>query len=274
MGCTHTVMTKKYSTKKHRTKMKQLSCISGSEGSKFFMDTKRRLWKKRTEITTDISISIELRHFRIMNLPKSDFILQPIDIRRTGPLTTLMCMDYAGPDLFDYMRKPFKWKCMRKHLVHIRKAVEFLHKNGIAHRDIKPENVIFHKGIPKLIDWDFSSRLDNFQYCGTVNYMVDKLTVDKWNCSDTIKSKRMDIYAFGKLVFSVLLAAAQFQMIHNKSFVLHAFLNDKFLTNPYKGEWGQWANIALKCCTCKAPDYIPERIPDYIPEQIHEYILE
>mgnify|MGYP006139873837 FL=1 len=49
--------------------MKQLSCISGSEGSKFFMDKKRRLWKKRTEITTDISISIELRHFRIMNFP-------------------------------------------------------------------------------------------------------------------------------------------------------------------------------------------------------------
>tara|TARA_B110001452_G_C15227224_1_gene425292 strand:- start:259 stop:1047 length:789 start_codon:yes stop_codon:yes gene_type:complete len=261
-------------TTKDPIRMKQLSYISGSEGSAFFIDKKRRLWKKRTEIEQVNSIDIELRHLRIMNLPPSEFLLQPVDVMRTGPLTTLICMDYAGPDLFDYMRKPFKWNCMQNHLVHIRKAIHFLHFHGIAHRDIKPENVIFHKGTPKLIDWDFSSRLDNFQYCGTVNYMVDKLIVNSWKCSNTIKSKRMDIYAFGKLVLSVLLAAAQFQMIHDKSFVLNAFFNEKFLTNPYKGEWGKWASIALKCCKCKPPEYIPERIPDYIPEQIHEYILE
>ena len=255
MGCTHTSMTRKDSLQ-----MKKLSCVSGSEDSAFFVDKKRRLWKKRTEIKSVDSLDIELRHFRIMNLPKSDFILQPIDIMRTCPLTTLICMDYAGPDLFDYMHKPFNWKCMQKHLEHIRKAIHFLHDTGIAHRDIKPENVIFHKGIPKLIDWDFSSRLDNFQYCGTVNYMVDKIVVDKWNCSDTIKSKRMDIYAFGKLIFSVLLAAVQFKMIHDKSFVLHAFFNDKFLPNPYKGEWGKWANIALKCC--RTSKQIPEQIPE------------
>ena len=51
MGCTHTVM-----TKKPRTKMKQLSCISGSEGSEFFMDKKRRLWKKRTEISVEFNV--------------------------------------------------------------------------------------------------------------------------------------------------------------------------------------------------------------------------
>jgi len=253
-------------TKKDSMKMKKLTCVSGSKGSAFFIDKKRRLWKKRTEFTTISSIDIELRHFRIMNLPTSDFILQPIDIIRTGPLTTFICMDYADSDFFDYMHKPFKWKYMQNHLVHIREAIHFLHENGIAHRDIKPENVIFHKGTPKLIDWDFSSHLDNFQYCGTVNYIVDKLVVDNWKCSNTNKSKRMDVYAFGKLVLSVLLAAAQLQMIHDKSFILNAFFNEKFLTNPYKGEWGKWASIALKCCKCKPPEYIPE----YIPEQHRE----
>ena len=45
MGCTHTSMTRKDSLQ-----MKKLSCVSGSEDSAFFVDKKRRLWKKRTEI--------------------------------------------------------------------------------------------------------------------------------------------------------------------------------------------------------------------------------
>ena len=252
MGCTHTLMVKKYAPK-----MKELSFLGGSDSNAFFIDKKYRLWKKRTETEPSDSIKIELRHLRIMNLPKSDYILQPVCIVRESPTTTLMCMDYAGTDLFEYMyRRPYTSKCMQKHLEHIRDAIHFLHDNGIAHRDIKPENVVFHKGIPKLIDWDFSSCLYNFHYCGTINYMVNKLTVKKWKCSNTIKSKRMDVYAFGKLIFSVLLSMVRFEPNPNKLFVLHAFFNEKFLKNPYTGDWGKWANIALKCC--KYVEHIPE----------------
>ena len=257
MGCTHSV-------KEHglERKMTILRSIGGSEGSTFFLDKKHMLWKKRTEMNPCHSTNIELRNLRIMNLQQSDYILHPLNIIRTDPCTIFVCMDFAGPDLFDYMRKPFKWNCMQIYLGHIREAIHFLHNNGIAHRDIKPENVIFQKGIPKLIDWDFSSTLDNFYYCGSANYMMDKLTVDNWTCSNIIKSKRMDIYAFGKLVFSVLLSAAQFPQ--HKSFLLYAFFNEKFLTNPYKGERGKWANIAVQCCKCRPPEQIPEYLN--IPE--------
>ena len=241
--------------KKHAPKMKELAYISGSNGSAFFIDKKYRLWKKRTETKPSDSIEIELRHLRIMNLPKSDYILQPVCIVRKSPSTTLICMDYASTDLFEFMyRRPGRCHCMQKHLEHIRDAIHFLHDNGIAHRDIKPENIVFHKGIPKLIDWDFSSCLYNFRYCGTVNYMVSQLTVDKWKCSNTIKSKRMDVYAFGKLIFSVLLSMVT--VVDNKLFVEQAFFNENFLQNPYTGEWGKWANIALECC--KYVEHIPD----------------
>lgn len=249
MGCTHP-------SNRGPIKMTQLSHFSGSDRSTFFIDKKRKLWKKRIELIPAHSIDIEIRNFRIMNLEKSEYLLQPVNIIRTTPLTTFICMEYAGPDLYDYMRVPFNCECVQRHLAHIRSAVHFLHNHGIAHRDIKPENVVFHKGIPKLIDWDFSSELENFEYCGTTNYMVDKSVVDTWICSNTLKSKRMDVYAFGKLILAVLLAAAQFDMIEHKSFILDAFFHQIFSTNPYEGEWGKWTNIALECCKCVPPDRI------------------
>ena len=254
MGCAQSNIPKQTFINK---KLKPLESMKGSEGSTFFIDNKHRLWKKRVETTAISSSCVEIRNLRIMMLPRSDYLLPPMKITRTGPRSTYTCMVLAGKDLFDYMNTPFDWKLMQIHLKHIRSAIHFLHNHNIAHRDIKPENVVFHRGTPKLIDFDYSTHLEVFRYCGTENYIVDELVVSNWRCSEATKSKRMDVYAFGKLVFSIFLSATQFKFIRHKSFVLHAFFNERFLPNPYKDEWGLWANVALECCRNKPPEQIP-----------------
>ena len=238
-------------------KLQPTHLLRGSKASSFFVDHKNRLWKRRIDSNTMSSVRRELRIIRIMGLPESEYILKPLQLMRMSPTSTITCMEFASEDLFHYMRTPFDWSLMQNHLRHIRSAVHFLHNHDIAHRDIKPENIVFHHGIPKLIDFDFSSKLSPFSYCGTVNYVVDVCVVNKWKCSAALKSKRMDVYAFGKLVFSILLAASNMKMIEHRHFSLHGFFNEKFLRNPYTGKWGEWADVALQCCQRYPPAQIP-----------------
>lgn len=236
---------------------KPLVTVSGSFNNSFFTEDKGKFWKKNVETTPDLSLGVEIRNSKIMTLPNSHYLLQPLKIIRDCPLSIFINMEFAGPDLFEYMRQPFQWTLMQRHLQHIRSAIYFLHSHGIAHRDIKPENIIFHNGLPKFIDFDFATSLEEFRYCGTENYIIDDKVVNRWTCLDSIKSKRMDVYAFGKVVLSIFLAAVQFKKIKHKQFILNAFFNEKFLTNPYSDSWGQWAHLALTCCKCPPPPQIP-----------------
>ena len=56
----------------------------------------------------------------------------------------------------------------------------FCHDNSICHRDIKLENVLLNdKGIPKLIDFGFSTCIPNNMkykmFCGTPSYMSPEI---------------------------------------------------------------------------------------------------
>lgn len=252
MGCTQTKTPLEIAV---QTTLRECTNIQSSDSTVFYTDKHQNLWKVCTYNTLSESVAFERRLLRVMRLPVSIFILMPQQLIRVDDLRVAIGMRRCGSDFFDIMNSGLEWSTINDYLLHIRSAVHFLHENGLAHRDIKPENVVVDNGIPKLIDFDFSSPLENFEYCGTVNYIAPMRFVKAWGCGDSDKSRKMDVYAFGKCIFAVLLSTAS--RIPHRNFVLASFFEESCLPNPYGGKRGLWAEIALQCCNLQTPNCIP-----------------
>ncbi|XP_026428699.1 probable serine/threonine-protein kinase PBL5 [Papaver somniferum] len=102
--------------------------------------------------------------------------------------------------------QPLNWSKRLKILEGIAKALEFLHSDDIIFRDLKPANILlgeeFH---PKLADFGlvkFGSSVEGDQYNskpkGTAGYL------DHWYCADGMCSPKVDVYAFGVLLFELM----------------------------------------------------------------------
>ncbi|XP_069754461.1 cyclin-dependent kinase-like 2 isoform X2 [Narcine bancroftii] len=89
-------------------------------------------------------------------------------------------------------------KRLRKCLIQVLRATEYLHKNNIIHRDIKPENVLVSaSGVVKLCDFGFARTLaapgeTYTEYVATRWYRAPELVV-----GDNKYGKPVDIWAFG-----------------------------------------------------------------------------
>jgi serine/threonine protein kinase len=226
--------------------------------STFFVDTRNHLWKVQKDESKDEILSCYRNNVTIKDMKPHSRILKPLSVIHSKN-SVITSMNLGSSDLFNIIHERFDWDFIRNELVHLADAIHFLHKNGVAHRDIKPENIILYQGHLRWIDWDFCYPLSNRVYCGTVDFMCPRTVSSEWNCSASAFSRKMDVYAFGKLIFAIFWQAAKHEMLNQKRFILHAFHCDCLTkrNTTFSGTWSSWANIAMLCISRTPPESIP-----------------
>lgn len=94
-------------------------------------------------------------------------------------------------------------------------AIEYLHdKESIAHLDIKPENFLIHPNGLKLIDFDFSHKMDaslNDGMKGTPGYRPPELVKGQLK-----NLKSADIYSLGVVLFTIIVGWAPYEEIEEQ----------------------------------------------------------
>jgi serine/threonine protein kinase len=225
----------------------------------FFTDSKSYLWKLRKESNTKELLAIYYNNLRAFLLPKTKYLLTPLLVHRLRTNMFVLKMEQASTDLYDYMRDHLNpQKCLQA-CRDIAAAVHWMHDHGIAHRDIKPENIVLHDGRWKLIDWDFCSPLEEFVHCGTEAFMCKHAMTKQWEGSPADSSRRADVYAFGKLVFCIIMATACRQFIEPYKKLMKMFKSDYISSHSIKlpAAWQDWLDLAVACCAKQPPIKIP-----------------
>tara|TARA_B100000780_G_C21118829_1_gene452993 strand:- start:2050 stop:2880 length:831 start_codon:yes stop_codon:yes gene_type:complete len=189
-----------------------------------------------------------MNNYRVKRLSISPMIVGPQQMFKISNNEIAISMNHYPGDLFSFTTTTFDLNRVFKGLQDIANAIDFLHSRGLAHRDIKPENIVVDKDYFRLIDFDFTSPVANFVYCGTTDYMYPGQNT--WSAQDS--SRRYDIYAFGRTILYVFYCAASLKMIDYMSFMKKIYLKNAILKdvqNPWKATTinGYWFDVALKC---------------------------
>ncbi|CAG1014258.1 serine/threonine-protein kinase ULK1 [Anaerolineales bacterium] len=139
---------------------------------------------------------------------------------RHGVITPLDTFEYEGNfvivteyknggDLRKWLKTKPKITEILDIFARIAESIDYIHENRIIHRDIKPENVVYEevgeKITPYLTDFGISVTLSETTSsfmtrhgAGTTRYMAPEFF------SDAQKTKAVDIYAFGVMLYEAL----------------------------------------------------------------------
>jgi len=230
-----------------------------TDSSTFFIDLEKNIWKlhkEKTALELDYMVK-NIRH--IISIPHHPNILKPKQCIYESDTTMAIQMPLAEKDLFEIISEQFNWNYVTNQLNGIADAIHFLHQCGAAHRDIKPENIVKYDGRLHLIDFDFCYPLSSLTHCGTEHFKCPKSVTSTWDCPVEMKSKKMDVYSFGKLVISVFWQASNHDMVQHRVFLFKLFHADyvKDMVHPFVGAYGQWCSLALLCISKDPPSKIP-----------------
>ncbi len=237
--------------------------------SKFFINEKY-LWKIHQEKTA-LELDYMLKNNRhIMAIPTHSHILKPNQCILETETSMAIQMPLATTDLFDIISYKFDWEYISGQLVGIADAIHYLHKCGAAHRDIKPENIVQYDGRLHLIDFDYCYPLSSLAHCGTEFFKCPKKITSVWDCPIETKSKKMDVYSFGKLIVSILWQASNRKMLGHNSYLFQTFRADhvKDHVHPLTGSHGRWLSVALTCISKNPPPEIPTYLAAISPTSI------
>jgi len=98
----------------------------------------------------------------------------------------------------------------------VAETLEVAHEHGIVHRDLKPPNVFvidpaFGGGV-RLLDFGFAkfTRLRGMTNFGTVAGSPSYIAPEAWKGDSSLLDQRVDVYAFGAIVFRGLAGRAPF----------------------------------------------------------------
>jgi len=224
----------------------------------------RHLWKVCKD-RAPVLRQMFINNYRVKRLGGYPHILSPETLIKLNETKVAVCMKYMDMDLFQYVRTRFDFNRVWEGLREVVKGIRWMHSKGLAHRDIKPENIVMDAQHFYLIDFDFTSPLDEYVRCGTPTYIVPAASSQAWTCTNRERSLRHDVYAFGKTVLFVFCAAASLKMISPYA-VLFEFYNGDHthfdIANPFETDLAAWFDLAVRCCQTKTPDAIPLAMPD------------
>ena len=224
----------------------------------FFKDSDGCVWKLHKHPCRKEAIDTFNNNKGVCRLPDTEYILKPLQVHMVGHKAIALKMAHGGKDLYDIMTADFEPYTVLQALTDISEAIHWLHGHGIAHRDVKPENIVLHKGRFKLIDFDFSCSLNEFKHCGTENYMCSPKVTDTWPGSTKEFSRRVDVYAFGKMVLASLCNAACNGYVKGY-FCLRKMFRDDVVAASWQiaPDWQPWLDLAVACCGKIPPLSIP-----------------
>lgn len=118
----------------------------------------------------------------------------------------------TGGDLFSYIQQHQRLSESKAQYFfnQLIKAVSYLHQHGYAHRDLKPENLLLNSSHTHLSLVDFGCTtsiydVHNIQ-CGTAGYMAP----ETWNKQYTYDATKVDIWACGVILFSMIAGASPY----------------------------------------------------------------
>ncbi|XP_007910513.1 cyclin-dependent kinase-like 4 [Callorhinchus milii] len=143
---------------------------------------------------------IAVREIRFLKQFRHENLVNLIEVFRQKKRLFLVFefVDHTILDDLERFPNGLESKRLRKCLIQVLRATEYLHKNNIIHRDIKPENVLISgSGVIKLCDFGFARTLAApgeiyTEYVATRWYRAPELVV-----GDTNYGKPVDIWAFG-----------------------------------------------------------------------------
>jgi len=233
-----------------------------TERSVFYIDNRQYLWKIHKEKYLKDSKGAFENNDAVSKIAVHPHLLLPETVFNRDPYTLIISMPMGKMDLFDIISKPFDWPYVSKQLYGIASSIKHLHRHGRAHRDIKPENIVRYDGNLCLVDFDFAYALATSAHCGTKYFKCPREMTSRWACSNCDVSCKMDVYAFGKLIFAIFWQASVHNMVANRRFIFEAFHCQYMETvaHPFTGDWVMWASIAVRCIS-RTP---PTRIPIYL----------
>lgn len=139
-----------------------------------------------------------------------------------SPTSLALVMEYGSAgDMFTEVATAqfLPARLVRRRLVQIASALQFLHRNRIVHLDVKLENVILTRtATPKLIDFGCARHLDSTQPLnttlgGTLHYLAPEVVAN----SDALPSTANDAWALGVLIYTALIGNYPFNPVTRSS---------------------------------------------------------
>ena len=124
---------------------------------------------------------------------------------------TYLILEYChNGSLFDILKSNLPGWQIRRYLMQLCLAIQYLHENKIAHRDLKPENVLIdaHNNI-KLGDFGFavSENSQNLkEFVGTKTFIAPEIYEGK-----IYNGLKADIFAFGVIIFMFFVGNCPFE---------------------------------------------------------------
>ena len=228
-----------------------------------YISNKRHVWKVCRGDSTSMR-EIFMNNYRVKRLPASPYIVQPNKLIKIDDESIAICMEHKPMDLYTFVQTPFELATAWNGLRDVAQGIAWMHAKGLAHRDVKPENICLDERVFCLIDFDFSTPLGDFRYCGTPNYVVPRDISCTWTCSDRQKSMRYDVYAFGKCVLYIFCSAATMGLVDHLDHVYGLYDAAHIppdSVNPFDGVEREWMDVAVACCRREPPSVIPLTAP-------------
>ena len=193
-----------------------------------------------SELTNDEDIvrrfELESKVVARLNHPS---IVHVIDRGKAGNRYYFVMEYVDGTSLREIIDSPkIALKTKMEMIIHVCKALDYAHKNGVIHRDIKPANVLVDRegnarvadfGIAQIIGPTDIEMTSSEVVMGTMAYMSPEQKISSTNVDQTT-----DIYATGIMIYETLVGAKP-----EGAFKLPSELNSKLSPD--------WDKIILKC---------------------------
>ena len=152
-------------------------------------------------------------------IPDDDYVVHPTRVVSLREAILLEFQWFGDGDLYNFIHSDAvaSVKTVNAILKYTARCIQYVHSRGRVHLDIKPENILLLGTETRLCDLEFSNSGEPFRMRGTPLYIPQLCVCKRWyervDIADAERSRRLDIYAFGKTILIVLYQCLSWQVL-------------------------------------------------------------